>query len=165
MGLLPPLFGKPRYDTAYAPWDSLEHAENDALRMLTVLRREASMSTQELAHLKQLASDRITMTQELKSINTEFVNWKKNLYGRATQRMQGFHIDMDLDVGLSIAANPLFWDEKTTMAVEQEVRKWRTQRKTTEQVMALLRASNDALEVPEDAFDDLGSQLEESEQA
>jgi hypothetical protein len=162
MGLLPPLFGKPRYDKASAPWDSLERTENDALRMLMMLRREASMSTHELAHLKQLASDRMTMTEELQSINTEFMNWKRNLYGGATQHMQVIH--MDLDVGLPVAANPLFWDEQTTIGVEQKVRKWKTQRKTTEKVMALLRASNDALEVPEDAFDDLGSQLEESEQ-
>jgi hypothetical protein len=160
MSLLRPLFGKPRYDKASAPWDGLERAEDDALRILMMLQRQASMSMNELMYLKQLAIDRLTMAQELESIDSTFSSWKKNLYGVATQHIQVIHLDMDLSVAV---ADPLFWDEKTTRVIGERVSKWRAQKSTIEQVMTLLGASNEVLEVPEDAFDDLGSQLEESE--
>ena len=160
ISLLRPLFGKLRYDKASAPWDGLEHAEDDAIRILMMLQRQASMSTSELMYLNQLAIDRLTMAQELESIDRMFSNWKKNLYGGAIQHIQVIHLDTDLPVAVT---NPLFWDEKTTRAIGERVSKWRTQKSTIEQVMTLLGASNEVLEVPEDAFDDLGSQLEESE--
>jgi hypothetical protein len=155
--LLCPLFGKPRYDKASAPWDGLEHAEDDAIKILMMLRRQASMSTKELVSLKQLAIDRKTMARELESIDTTFSSWKKNLYGDATQQIQVIHLDMNL---LVAAENPLFWDEKTTRMIGERVSKWRTQKSTIEQVVALLIASNEVLEIPEDAFDDIGSQFD-----
>jgi len=44
--------------------------------------------------------------------------------------------------------------------IGERVSKWRTQKSTIEQVLALLMASNEVLEIPEDAFDDIGSQFD-----
>lgn len=129
------------------------------MRILVMLRREASMSTHELAYLKQLASDDWTMAKEVESINTTFLDWKKNVYGDVRQHIQVIHLEVESPV----PANPLFWDDQTITTVSERVSKWRTQMKTIEQVTMLLRASSEALAVPEGAFDDLGSQLEESE--
>ena len=107
----------------------------------------------ELAYLKELAEERTTMAEELESMNILLSTWKTNLYGTLPVHMYR------LETLQTLPLNPLSWSSETIQLEMERVRKWKTQRKTIEQVAILLKASNDALEVPEGAFDDLGSQI------
>lgn len=111
------------------------------------------MNANKAAYLRQLASDRAGMVEELKGINDLFSKWKDNLYST-----QAFHMIV-LEEMPSVAVNPLFWSDETLRAEAERVRKWRSQKKMIEQVVTLLEASNEVLEVSEDAFDDLGSEV------
>ncbi|KAF2703500.1 hypothetical protein K504DRAFT_392336 [Pleomassaria siparia CBS 279.74] len=157
LGLLRPLFGKIRYDKAGHPWDLLERTEEKAMVMLKMLRREASLTAEELTHLKQLANDRATMAEELESMNELFATWKENLYSPVLRATTVAILSTERMPDMN--ANPLFWSDEMIYVEENRVRKWITQRKVVEQLVALLKSSNEALEAPEDAFDDLGSEI------
>ncbi|KAF2796736.1 hypothetical protein K505DRAFT_415529 [Melanomma pulvis-pyrius CBS 109.77] len=153
MDLMHPLFGKIQYDRASEPWDGLERAEDDAMIILMILRREACMNAKEVAYLTQLARDRAAMVEELKAISELFSKWKKNLYST-----KAFHSSF-METMPTVALNPLFWSDEIIREEAERVRKWQSQKRMIEQVVTLLEASNEVLELSEDAFDDVGSEV------
>ena len=73
--------------------------------------------------------------------------------------MPGQHATMELDVAKtrSIPQNPIAWSDKLRTDIEARVQKWRAQQKLIKQMQALMIASQEALAVPEDAFDVMDS--------
>ncbi|KAL1598585.1 hypothetical protein SLS59_006872 [Nothophoma quercina] len=73
--------------------------------------------------------------------------------------MPGQHATMELDVAQTrpIPQNPIAWSDKLRTDIEARVQKWRAQQKLIKQMQALMVASQEALAVPEDAFDVMDS--------
>ncbi|KAF2873623.1 hypothetical protein BDV95DRAFT_489848 [Massariosphaeria phaeospora] len=152
MNQLRPLFGKPRFHRASPPWDGIEQAEDDAMEILIFLRREASLSVRELAYLYQLSEDRTSMEKEMKALDRDFETWKSQLYQPAQD-------SRTLEPLPELERNPVAWSDEVRAREEKRVTRWKTQKKTMDQVTSLLKASNEALSLPEDAFDDSGSEI------
>ncbi|CAO2655294.1 Nn.00g103580.m01.CDS01 [Neocucurbitaria sp. VM-36] len=147
--LLHPLFGKPRHDHHII----LEDVENDATNLLLLLRREASMNSRQLSYLRQLALEYEAMDVEVHELDQAFKEFKSHL------SLPGFHFSVSLP-GLDPckpARNPLSWSDDLIAKVEAQVGKWKSQKQTIEKIKGLLSVSNEALTLPDDSFDDLGS--------
>ena len=122
--------------------------ENNATDLLLLLRREASMTSRQMASLRQLASDYEAMDSEIRSLDQAFREFKSNL------AMPGFQLSVALP-GLSprrLPRNPISWPDEQLAIVEAQVRRWKSQKKVIDEMKALLTASNMALAVPEDSF-------------
>ncbi|KAH7384183.1 hypothetical protein DE146DRAFT_622149 [Phaeosphaeria sp. MPI-PUGE-AT-0046c] len=147
--LLRPLFGRPRRDPA-----PLELAENVAVNALLFLRREASMSTDHIAHLHQLNKNLQTMEADMSELEEDFHRFKAHMFPGFT-----FSIPLPTQMDDQMPHNPIAWPDSLRERIEGRVMKWMSQRKAMDQMRALLASSNEALEVPEDSFDSLSSQV------
>lgn len=143
--LLHPLFNFPRHDH-HIP---LEDVENDATRLLLLLRREAIMTPAQRAHLQQLARDYRTMNEDVSELEHVFSDFKEHL-SLSGSRMS---VSLPLLDTCNVPRNALAWSDDLRANIEDVVGNWRSQKKVLEQLKALLTASNLALEVPEDTFD------------
>lgn len=147
--LLRPLFGKPSHDHALG----LEDVENKAIELLLLLRREAAMSTRQLAYLRQLAEDRKAMEEELHELDKTFDNFKRNMSMLPLE----FILSMAPRSETDIPRNPIAWPDSLRSKIEERVAKWKSQKKIIAQMQVLLTASNEALTMADDSFDDLES--------
>ncbi|OAL46597.1 hypothetical protein IQ07DRAFT_590707 [Pyrenochaeta sp. DS3sAY3a] len=147
--LLKPLFGTPRQD----PRISLEDVENDATSLLMLLRREASMSTAYISYLRSLAAQYEAMSAEVHALNVTFQEFREHF------TMPGIQYSLPFPVLREprLDPNPVAWTDEVRGMVEEHVAKWKAQRSVIARVQALLGASNEALQVPENSFDDLES--------
>jgi hypothetical protein len=148
--LLPSLFGKLGENHS----DDLERVENLAMNALLLFRREAAMSSKQINYLRQLDADRQNMDCEVDQLDKAFKQFKSNL----TPGIE-FGIDLPTRMEDSLPRNPIAWPDDVRAAIEERVSRWKSQRKVIQQIYVLLSSSNEALAVPEDSFDDLGSQL------
>jgi hypothetical protein len=151
MNLLSPLFGEPCRDKP--AFDNLEDVEINAVYVLKFLRREASLSKKELAYLQQLAADRKEMDADLDRLTLMFAQWKGELFDSSLRAWPGAR---ELS---SLPHNPIRWNDKTVKEEDARVKKWRTQKRTLDQLSTVLGCSMEAMSIPEDAFDDLGRDL------
>ncbi|KAF1847065.1 uncharacterized protein K460DRAFT_383581 [Cucurbitaria berberidis CBS 394.84] len=147
--LLHPLFGKPRHQH-HVP---LEDVESDAINLLLLLRREAAMTSRQLAYLRQLALDYEAMDTDIQELDQDFDDFKSHL------SLPGFELSHSLPAlsPRTLPRNPISWPDDLMAMVEEQVGKWKLQKNTIEQMKTLLSASNIRLTLPEDSFDDLGS--------
>ncbi|KAH7067522.1 hypothetical protein BKA63DRAFT_424228 [Paraphoma chrysanthemicola] len=148
--LLPPLFGKSGGHHS----DELEPVENLAVNALLLFRREAAMSSKQISYLRQLDHDRQAMDKEMEQLDQAFKRFKSHM----TSGLE-FGIDLPTRMEDSLPRDPIAWPDELCVVVEERVSKWKSQRRVIQQIHALLSSSNEALAVPEDSFDDLGSQL------
>ncbi|KAF2190154.1 hypothetical protein K469DRAFT_560691 [Zopfia rhizophila CBS 207.26] len=150
---LRPLFGQRRYDRASSPWDGIEDAEDDAAKVLLLLRKEAAMSPKECEYLQQLAKNRDAMVKQMSENQDLFNKWQSKLYSfpRSPYWESGFPTELD--------PNPLAWSDETRAAEEERLGRWASQQKTVEQFTKLLQGSIGLMEVPVDAFDDIDSDI------
>ena len=143
--LLPPLWG------TGGPIDpsSLDHVEADAVGILLLLRREAALSDRQTTHLWQLAYDYMIMITTLNRFSRSLRYLKQQLIlpGNATT------LETEVSQHVRVPSNPIAWSDELRVNIETRVQKWRTQQKLIEQMQALMVASQEALAVPEDAFD------------
>lgn len=149
---LRPLFGKPWYHQAGTTHAArLELWEDEALELLTRFRREASMSTKELAHLRQLASDRNRLSSEVSVLTSSISSWQSTM----------FNVTIDpISLPLPFLPNdPLEWSDEERRQTEWRVQNWKSQKKVIEKISELVDASREAMTLPEDAFDELGSDI------
>ena len=133
----------------------LENVENDATHTLLLLRRAASMSSRQLAHLDTLAADFRAMENELRELDESFAEFKSYM------SMPGFQMNILLPAMIAnaghIPKNPVAWTDELRLRIECQVGRWRGQKGVVEQIKALLEGSNEAMAVPDDSFDELGS--------
>ena len=145
--LLQPLFGKPGGNELPA----LNAIEDEALELLIFLRREATTTTREKAYLQGLSKDLQEMNETMADIHSKY----KTLTAHMT--LPGFETRLEFEtyVLAKVPKNPLAWSDCLRADVENRVGKWRAQQVSIRQIQTLLRASNEALAVPDDAFDEM----------
>ncbi|KAH4222188.1 hypothetical protein HBI65_062780 [Parastagonospora nodorum] len=147
--LLRPLFGKPYQD--HAP---LQAAENIAIDALLFLRRQAAMSTDEIARMYQLSEDLKTMDTEWKDLEREFDEFRAHMFPGFV-----YNIPVSTSQEEQVPYNPIAWPDELRAQIHERVNKWRSQKKVMAQMCALLASSNQVLSVSEDSFDDLSSDI------
>lgn len=147
--LLRPLFGKPYQD--HAP---LQAAENIAIDALLILRRQAAMSPDDIAHIYQLSEDLKTMETEWKDLEQEFEEFRTHMFPGFA-----YNIPVSTSPEEQVPYNPIAWPDELHAQIYERVSKWRSQKKVMAQMRALLASSNQALSIPENSFDDLGSDI------
>lgn len=113
------------------------------------------MSGGQLAYLRRLAADYEVMTKEVGELDQAFGEFKSHV------SMSGFQLSVALPAlnPCQLFRNPVAWPDDMRANVEDLVRKWKSQKKVLEQIKVLLDASNLAMTVPEDSFDDAGSEF------
>jgi hypothetical protein len=136
---------------------TLENVENDAAHMLLLLRRSAALSHAQLAYLHALAADYRTMEAQLRHLDDVYAEFKSYL------SLPGFRMNILLPAMIANAGhvprNPVAWTDELREKIECQVVRWRAQRGVLEKVSAMLEASNEAMGVPDDSFDELGSEF------
>ena len=86
-----------------------------------------------------------------------------NAFGefKAYMSLPGFQMNMLLPAMITNAGhvpqNPVAWSDELRVRIECHVERWQSQKKVVEQVRMLLVASNEAMAVPDNSFDDLES--------
>lgn len=147
--MLPPLFGKnrPKYTSP------LEDVEDQAIALLLLLRREASLTTSQVVYLKQLAADNETMEREMCVLEATFREFQDHL------AMSGVHWRMSEPIlkGPELPCNPIAWTDDIIADVEARRNKWRSQKRVLDQMKLLLTSSNMAMALPEDSFENMDS--------
>jgi hypothetical protein len=152
MNLLRPLFGRPRYDKASSEFIGLEKVEDDAAKVLGLLRKEASMSQVEVAYVEQLSKDRSQMERDLDAINSMFGAWKCKLFGVSAGPTGSSSLPR-------LPQNPAAWSIELKIQEQERVKMWRSQREVIRQLGQVLNGSIEVLSLPEDAFDDCDSDV------
>lgn len=95
------------------------------------------------------------METELHELDNAFGEFK------AYMSIPGFQMNILLPAmitnGGHVPRNPVAWSDELRVRIECHVERWQSQKKVVEQVRMLLDASNEAMAVPDDSFDELGS--------
>ncbi|KAF2652197.1 hypothetical protein K491DRAFT_719122 [Lophiostoma macrostomum CBS 122681] len=161
LNALPPLFGKPRFDRPSAAWDSLEHFENDAAALVTILRREAALNPQEHAHLQQLAKDRELMVTELSRAVDLFAAWRSGMYSQEGEPTSWTKVKKPISSPpfAILPKNPMAWTDAQRRVEEQRICKWKSQKKMREQLTRLLTDSQDEMYMMDNGLTDLESDI------
>jgi hypothetical protein len=144
--LLCPLFAKRGHNET----STLQLTENQAINVLLILRREASMTPRQIADLHQLKADLQEMEREMDKLDDDYDEFRTHMFPH-----QKFTCVMSRSP--HIPYNPLAWPDELRATIQQRVSKWHSQGKVMRQILALLNSSNQALAVPEDSFDDMDS--------
>ncbi|KAH8725789.1 hypothetical protein GQ44DRAFT_680500 [Phaeosphaeriaceae sp. PMI808] len=146
---LPALFGKPIQHTI-----DLDLVESTAICTLLLLRREASMTSNQIAQLHQLSQDYQAMQKDLHNLDQEFKKFKSLLIPTSA-----FNFELPGHMGDNIPLDPIAWPDDTIATISERVRKWHNQKKIIQKVNELLSSSNQVLDVADDSFDHLSSQI------
>ncbi|KAF2633098.1 hypothetical protein BU25DRAFT_445036 [Macroventuria anomochaeta] len=132
---------------------TLDPVEADAVRVLLLLRREAALSDRQIKHLWHLASDYKAMVRTMDKLSRSIKDLKQQLI------MPGHASILELEVRShdKIPANPIAWSDELRANIETRVQRWRAQQNLIELMQTLMITSQEALAVPEDAFDMMDS--------
>jgi len=128
---------------------TLDPAEADAVRVLLLLRREASLSTSQIRHLYQLAKNYNAMIESVDSLAQSFKDLKQQLVMPGHSRVH----EIDVSSHNQLPVNPISWSDELRLDVETRVQKWKATQRLVEQMQASMVTSHEVLTVPEDAFD------------
>jgi hypothetical protein len=149
--LLPPLFGTPPspHTTPLTP------IENDAVSTLLLLRRTASLSAAQLTYLSNLHTSYLAMESALLALDDIYAEYK------AYMTLPGFHMNVLLPAHVRnaqhVPRNPVAWTDELRASVEALVGRWKGQEGVVQRVSGLLEASCEAMALPDDSFDEVGS--------
>jgi hypothetical protein len=95
------------------------------------------------------------MEQQLRDLDDTYSEFKSYM------TMPGFQRNILLPAVIrnakDVPRNPVAWPDELREQIECQVARWRTQEGVVQQVRRLLDASNVAMAVPDDSFDELGS--------
>lgn len=153
--LLRPLWGV----SGHRDPSTLDPVERDAVRVLLLLRRTAALDPRQIAYLEQLAEDYRLVVKSVNGLARSVQDVQSQLVRGGQQDIMycdtpQAHLDKH-----RIPVNPIAWPDKLRADVELRVQKWKAQQSVIEQMQALMIISQEALAVPEDAFDSLDSEF------
>ncbi|KAK7192262.1 uncharacterized protein CC84DRAFT_1151597 [Paraphaeosphaeria sporulosa] len=151
LSTLPGLFGK-RIDLVPAEeFDVLKRSEDSAIAFLMPARKEAGMAKVERGRLWKLAEDHSGMIDALNNIRKLHTDWQNTLLvtPNSTSNM----------IESTSPGNPFKWSDDERHRKEAQVLKWKAQQANIQQVVRLFEESIEAVSVPENAFDDSGSEI------
>lgn len=149
MNLLPPLFGRPRYEIDSSQFDGIERAEDEATTVLMLLRKEASLTGRQIAYIAHLIEERKKMEKRLKLIDETFALWKREMF-----KVAAFAPALKLP---KLPQHPALWTDEMILQEEEQVKKWQSQEDMLTKMVAMLKSSIDAVTLPDDAFEEIGS--------
>lgn len=132
-------------------FDVLRRAEDSAIAFLMPARKEAGMSKSERERLWQLAKDYTDMIDALNNIKRLHTEWENTILTTP--------LSMSNSIGPVPFDNPFKWSDEERQRKEAQVLKWKAQQENMQQVARLLQDSIEAVSVPENAFDDSGSDV------
>lgn len=147
---MPPLFDNRGYDEPAEEFRAIKHAESAAMEVLRPLRREAAMGEKAANCLRELAKDRAVMVAELRRADSAYAELLSSLGVRCPPQMI---------VLPRVPTNPFSWTDEIKKQEEDRMWKWKAHRNVVQQVALLAKSSMQAVTVPEDAFDELGSDI------
>jgi hypothetical protein len=150
LNTLPGLFGRRERLEPAEEFRHWRRSEDSAIGFLMLARKEAGMSKAERDQLWQLSKDHSDMITALDNIGKKYAEWQNTLLETCVM-----HDPLLLD----IKRNPFTWSDEERSRREARVLKWKAQQKSMQQVVRLLEESIEAVSVPEDAFDELGSDI------
>jgi DNA-binding CsgD family transcriptional regulator len=128
----------------------LKRSEDSAISFLMPARKEAGMSNTERNRLWQLSKEHSNMITALDNIGKKYAEWQNTLLDT-----DAVHDPLLLDS----KRNPFKWSDEERHKREARVLKWKAQQENMQQVVRLLEETIEAVSVPEDAFDELGSDI------
>ncbi|KAJ4372594.1 hypothetical protein N0V86_007956 [Didymella sp. IMI 355093] len=128
---------------------TLDPVESDAVRILLLLRREASLSDRQIKHLWQLASDYKAMLKSMDTLSRSLRDFKRQLLMPGQSSVH----EMEIRPHDKLPLNPIAWSDELLADVETRVQRWKATKELIEQMQALVVTSQETLAVPEDAFD------------
>lgn len=147
--LLRPLWGV----EGHGDHSTLDFVEADAVKILLLLRRTASLSKDQIRHLHQLAEDYEEMVEAVNLLSQSVRHLKSQLGMPQQHDLMHWGSGWD-DLRMDeLPFNPVAWPDDLRAKVEIRVQRWRAQRGFIKQMQALMDTSREALGVPEDAFD------------
>jgi hypothetical protein len=126
--------------------------EENAINALLILRREASMSSRQIADMHQLKADLEIMEKEMAELDESYDEFRAHMFP---------HQNLTCVVSRTpdIPYSPIAWPDELRATIQGRVSKWHSQRKVMKQISAILSSSNQALAIPEDSFDDLSNDV------
>jgi hypothetical protein len=152
---LRPLFQAPGYNRPKNP--IIDH-EDDSMKMLLFLRRDAAVGPREREYLMQLAKDREAIFKEMQELDRSVAVWKDFLYDPSPidpgERALRVTTGLKTRKFTKLPTNPIAWSDKTRRREEQRREMWKNQRRTLDQILEITRNAVDVLQLPDDAFDD-----------
>ncbi|KAF2439071.1 hypothetical protein P171DRAFT_397411 [Karstenula rhodostoma CBS 690.94] len=151
LSTLPGLFGKRQNHEPAEEFDILRRSEDSAIAFLMPARKEAGMSKTERDRLWQLAKDYSDMNDALNHIGKLHTEWQNTLLATTTP--------VPNSVDPTPQNNPFKWSDEERQRKEAQVLKWKAQQQNIQQVARLLEESIEVVSVPENAFDDSGSDI------
>ncbi|KAH6642268.1 hypothetical protein C7974DRAFT_303418 [Boeremia exigua] len=151
--LLRPLWGvTARYEEA----STLDPVEADAVRVILLLRRAATLTPLQTEHLQRLAIDYDRMVNMLCGISDSVRALRSHLI---LPGHEGFpYYGNGIHLG-KLPLNPIAWSNKQIKDVEKKIQQWKAQESLVTQMQALMAASQEIRLVPEDAFDGVDSEM------
>ncbi|KAF9699972.1 hypothetical protein EKO04_002077 [Ascochyta lentis] len=138
---------------------TLDPIETDAVRTLLLLRRTAALTERQLKHLHQLAADYDRMVKTMGELSRSVEDLKSQLIIPEPRDMRYSSIPQGHFQPQIISCNPVAWSDELRAKIETRVQRWRAQISLIEQMQTLMTMSQEALSVPEDAFDVMDSEF------
>lgn len=151
--LLQPLWGV----SGHKDPSTLAPSEHSAARVLLLLRRTAALSAKQIAHLEQLSEDYNDLVSMMNGLARSVQTVQSQLVRRSQQEVLYHEVPQQYLESQRVPINPITWPDSLRADIESRVQKWRAQRDVLEQMQALMVVSQEALAVPEDAFDMMDS--------
>ena len=131
-------------------FDVLRRCEDNAIAYLMPARKEAGMSKLERDRILQLAEDYRDMIEALNNIKRLHTEWQNTLL--VTRVPLFFSVKPSPE-------NPFKWSDNERQKIQAQVLKWKAQQTNIQQVSRLFEESIEAVSVPDNAFDDSGSEI------
>ncbi|KAF2997171.1 hypothetical protein E8E13_005886 [Curvularia kusanoi] len=136
---------------------TLDPFEHRAVRFLLLRRRAAALSAEQVAYLNQLAEDYKTVVRTVNGLARSVQDMQAQLVRRSQHDLVYQEVPQHFLDSERIPINPIAWPEKLRVDIETRVQKWKAQQDLIDQMQALMVVSQEALAVPDDAFDVMDS--------
>lgn len=124
------------YADAIAIIPMMEHTEDDAIRTLLMLRREASMSEQEHKRLRAIVTERTEMIEEMNEFEHQYRTWQEYTVAIPTFGLERLQIETIFD------PNPLTWSKHVIARETEILERWKRQRKAIKHFRSFIAATN-----------------------
>jgi hypothetical protein len=125
------------YADAIAIIPMMEHTEDDAIRTLLMLRREASMNQKERKRLQTIVAERTEMIEEMNEFEHQFKTWQEYTLAVPTFSLERLQIERIFD------PNPLTWSKQVIARETDILDRWKRQREALKHFRSFIAATNE----------------------
>jgi hypothetical protein len=144
---LRPLFGEPFHHDIDESFQDICNAEQDAISTITLLRREAALTSAEHSAFRRLVADDKSMRYEHERLEKSFKNWQESSLGLSRHTEMYRDVEEEDDEEEDEWVNPLMWSDEKVNEVQNKVRRWKGQREMMRQVKGILDTMHEVVEI------------------